>query len=86
MQIRRKKNKQAKRAKRNHRKYRAAERAREPEYIDIVIGHYGPASGLFDDCPICQALLASGETIYTIDEYGEVVPMAAPVGKDRSIN
>jgi hypothetical protein len=86
MLIRRKKNKQAKQAKRNARKQRERDRARDPGYIDIVIGHYGPQDEFFDDCPICQELRASGEIVYTLDERGELVPMTASIAENPGIN
>ena len=46
------------------------------DFIDIIVGLSGePAHGLYDDCPLCRELRESGVPVFTLDEYGELVPM-----------
>ncbi len=33
----------------------------------------GPVDDLFDDCPLCRAMLASGEPMFSMNASGELV-------------
>jgi hypothetical protein len=42
-----------------------------------------PASGLYDDCPICRELLAAGEPVFTFDALGQLTLLpSSPVADD----